>query len=690
MGDKMEEQRRDYKVEPLGRFLPVVDQSQIKEEPDEELHPDARCQDFQATSDSGVNKSQLPGYENKDNRTFFSALLKDVATNANHKHESRGSSKSQILLGKVEKASAKLSSSMKEREAIEDKDRTGLEKLRQRFRTFGYEDAIGPREVFGRLQDLCHQWLKPESRTKEEVLDLVILEQFMAILPVEMQNWVREDEPRTCAEAVVLAEDFLLWKEEVEIQEQQAELSQSEDFPRKIEPCLKTEPKGGGKTPLLGGGQVVENEKKPSKPDGFKSMELAQIPVDETNWDIYIFPQMANIPKSPQETERIKGDLADEREGEKHPWESDGDTILDKNTFQERSHRDNTKISSDCAESLIQTQSLLKCQKTENENKPQQYMNGMENITTGEEPYMDCGTSLGPKSKPNNPLPTGEKPYKCSECGHHFSQSSNVTGDSIYICSNCGKSFISSLVCGRAKMVHKKEKPSPHSEKGPSDFQMGEKPYTCTDCGKTFSFRSSLVCHQRLHTGEKPYKCLDCGKHFSQSSNLLNHQRIHTGEKPYSCVDCGKSFSNSSSLTSHERTHRGEKPYKCSSCGKNFSCHSVLRIHERIHTGEKPYECLDCGKSFSRREFLIGHQRTHTGEKPYECFECGKSFSQRSNLLNHQRSHTGEKPFECLHCGKRFSHKASLFKHERTHGQSPTLGKDSATVQMALNLAEHT
>ncbi|XP_061476408.1 piggyBac transposable element-derived protein 1-like isoform X2 [Rhineura floridana] len=90
------------------------------------------------------------------------------------------------------------------------------EKQRQHFRRFCYQEAGGPREAYGRLQERCSQWLRAERRTKEEILELLILEQFLAILPPEIQSWVKERGPESCDQAVILAEVFLQRQEEAE------------------------------------------------------------------------------------------------------------------------------------------------------------------------------------------------------------------------------------------------------------------------------------------------------------------------------------------------------------------------------------------------------------------------------------------------------------------------------------------
>ena len=116
------------------------------------------------------------------------------------------------LTGKALQAYAALSNDdskeyEKVKEAIFRRYNINEETYRQRFRAVKWKMNETPMEMVTRIKDLAEKWLKTTT-TKEEVIDAVVKEQFIEVLPEEAKVWVKEHKPDSSQKAGSLAEDF--------------------------------------------------------------------------------------------------------------------------------------------------------------------------------------------------------------------------------------------------------------------------------------------------------------------------------------------------------------------------------------------------------------------------------------------------------------------------------------------------
>ncbi|KAM9094611.1 zinc finger and SCAN domain-containing protein 9-like isoform 1-T2 [Sarcophilus harrisii] len=450
--------------------------------------------------------------------------------------------------------------------------------FRLRFRQFGYGDTPGPREVLRKLRELCHQWLRPEVHTKEQILELLVLEQFLTILPEDLQSWVRDQHPESGEEVVTVLEGL------------ERELG---------EPGRQ-----------VGKRQVASNAQR----KGGTGEKMVPLKAAEDALNVHLQPMNAEIkcgspePQFPQERDfetGTKWSLAKQelsKEGESQEMKS-GRLPMDISK--------GTKVGEayECEGTLARQQGNKMEEEDESLSQDGNFIvvtMPSEKISLGENGHKYdeclCSCHLNSNLVTQHRIPTEEKTHISNTNNQNSRQNSSSS-------------------------VHQID-------------ETVKKPYECNECEKTFKQNSELRKHQGIHIGVKPHKCTQCGKAFSRRSYLRKHQKIHTGVKPYSCSECGKAFRVSSDLIQHQRIHTGDKPYHCRECGKAFNQNSSLIQHQRIHTGEKPYECNECGRAFNQRSALTQHQRIHTGEKPYECKECGKPFRHWSGLMTHRRVHT--------------------------------------------------
>ncbi|XP_060094643.1 zinc finger and SCAN domain-containing protein 12-like [Heteronotia binoei] len=216
---------------PDGSILQRLPVREVKQEPCEGQlqHWETQLQEFLKTVEapqSGWRGSPLPKEPTPwDDAQAFLASFEQVAKACQWPKDKWVARLLPALSGEAEQAFKRLEARDREdygkvKGAILRGDAMRREKIRRCFRRFCYEEAEGPRGAYGQLQELCRRWLRIERHSKEQILELLILEQLLAVLPPEIQSWVQECGPETCSQVVVLAEEFLLRQQEAQTREE--------------------------------------------------------------------------------------------------------------------------------------------------------------------------------------------------------------------------------------------------------------------------------------------------------------------------------------------------------------------------------------------------------------------------------------------------------------------------------------
>ncbi|XP_005414438.1 PREDICTED: neurotrophin receptor-interacting factor homolog isoform X2 [Chinchilla lanigera] len=528
---------------------------------------------------------------------------------------------------------------------------------RQRFRQFQYDEATGAWEAVAQLRELCHQWLQPEVHSKEQILELLVLEQFLGALPVKFQAWVESRHPEDCQAAIALVEDVTSISREgalpaqvparfpkgtiqqqrkekdvailpVEVPPEEPVTFQdvSVDFSREewglLGPVQRTEYhdvmlETFGNLVSVGWETTVENRE--FIPD-------SDVPAEEPIYN----PEVSELPREGTQASTLEDILQCGVTEVLHATLQEEELAQDKAIPQKHlteNPESQAEPGLDISRASPQKIPLRKClRKTLSQCK---------NVTQSSHAKDQKGCELG-KARDNSGCmtqsPHGKVQQKGCEQGRAGESGGHVTHHSQVKLHQRG------CEPGRARESHGQV--IPHSrvkahQKARKQMKAGE-----SSAGKkTVGQRVQQVVFIKIHSGSQICRCSACGKLFRNPRYFSVHKKIHTGEKPYVCQDCGKAFVQSSSLTQHQRVHSGERPFKCQECGRTFNDRSAVTQHLRTHTGAKPYACQDCGKAFRQSSHLTRHQRTHTGERPYVCCKCGKAFTQSSHLIGHQNTH---------------------------------------------------
>ncbi|CAK6437526.1 unnamed protein product [Pipistrellus nathusii] len=217
---------------------------------------------------------------------------------------------------------------------------------------------------------------------------------------------------------------------------------------------------------------------------------------------------------------------------------------------------------------------------------------------------------------------------------------------------------------------------APPSPPSPARQPSGAAMHTCEVCLSSFCSREALRRHERMDHRRRPYwegfvlvPCLSRpapgdlpsapGNPPPVFPNVLRMRAAPAAAAPaandhHECVHCGRVFVQDALLRQHLETHRVVMalPPPPAPPRRRRGTH-LIRYQQAAHghghghsheAGGPAHQCSDCSRAFPQSSHLVSHYRTHAHERPFQCRLCGRCFSRPSQLTRHYQLHPPPPP----------------------------------------------